>query len=430
MSEATTDKLLSTLSSRKVFSVVIALVVLVGSIWAAMNMFENLDAGEVMVIQSPISGELTWHTTPGIKWQGFGKVTKYERRMQFWFSAKPDQGKPTDESLRIRFNDGGHAQISGGISWEMPLDADHLTIIHQKFGNQKAVEQQLVRTMIEKSVYMTGPLMSSTESYASRRSELLKLMEDQVSGGIYQTKTVVESQKDPITGAERKVSVVQLVTDKDGKYLRVEESPLKEFGIRAFNLSINQIAYEGKVEEQIQQQQQAAMQVQIAIAEAKRAEQQVLTTQKEGEASAAKAEWAQKTVAAKLEAEALMKKNVAETEAKQKLEVAKLDTEAAEQFKKAETLRGEGEAARRKLVMEADGALEKKLTAWLESQKAYAEAIGKHQGQWVPSVVMGGNGGNAGAGQVNGAQALIDLFTARAAKDLGLDLSMSKQEKK
>lgn len=420
---------MSEVTTRRVFSVVIALVVLGVLIWAAMNMFENVDAGEVMVVQSPVSGELTWHTTPGIKWQGFGKVTKYERRMQFWFSSKADQGKASDESLRIRFNDGGHAQISGGISWEMPLDNDHLTVIHQKFGNQKAIEQQLVRTMVEKAIYMTGPLMSSTESYASRRSELLKLMEDQVSGGIFQTKTVVETQKDPITGAERKVSVVQLVTDKEGKYLRVEDSPLKEFGIRAFNLAINQIAYEGKVEEQIQQQQQAAMQVQIAIAEAKRAEQQVLTTQKEGEASAAKAEWAQKTIAAKLEAEALMKKNVAETEAKQKLEVAKLDTEAAEQFKKAETLRGEGEAARRKLVMEADGALEKKLGAWLESQKAYAEAIGKHQGQWVPSVVM--SPGGAG-GQVNGAQTLIDLFTIRAAKDLGLDLSMPfhKQDKK
>jgi len=79
--------------------------------------------------------------------------------------------------------------------------------------------------------------------------------------------------------------VVQLVTDKDGKTLRVEQSPLEEFKIRTFNLAINEIKYEGRVEEQIQQQQQAVMQVQIAIAEAKRAEQQVLTTQKEGEAA-------------------------------------------------------------------------------------------------------------------------------------------------
>lgn len=422
---------------RKVFSIVIAVVVLVVLLLSTTVIFENLDAGQVMVIQSPVSGELTWHTTPGVKWQGFGKVTDYSRRSQFWFSSKSDQGKKADESLRIRFNDGGHAQVSGGISWEMPLDPEHLTLLHQKFGSMVSIEQQLVRTMVEKAVYMTGPLMSSTESYAARRNDLLRLIEDQIQNGIYATKTITETQKDPLTGQEKKVAVVQLVADKEGKPIRVEESPLMEFKVRVFNLTLNEIKYEGKVEEQIQQQQQAQMKVQISILEAKSAEQQTLTTQKEGEAAAAKAEWAQKTVAAKLEQEALMKKNVAETEAaqkksvaeteaKQKLEVARLDAEAAKQFKLAEIERGEGEATRRKLVMEADGALEKKLAAFIEVNKAYAQAIGQHQGAWVPSVVMGQGPGV----QANGAQALIDLFTAKTAKDLSLDLSTTKAQKK
>jgi hypothetical protein len=409
---------------RHVFALLIAIFGGIALVFCTVCSFENLDAGEIMVIQSPVSGQLTWHTTPGVKWQGFGKVTKYEKRSQFWFSAKADQGTKNDESLKIRFNDGGHANISGSISWEMPVDDEHLTQLHTKFGTHRAIEQQLVRTMIEKSIYMTGPLLSSTESYAGRRNELLRLIEDQTSHGIYQTRTITEVQKDPITGTDHKVSVVQLVTDKDGKFIRVEESPLLEFSVRTFNLAINEIKYEGKVEEQIQQQQQATMQVQIAIAEAKRAEQQVLTTQKEGEAAAAKAEWAQKTIAAKQTTEAEMKKSVAETEAKQKLEVARLDAEAAKQFKVAETARGEGESARKKLVMEADGALEKKLEAWLEAQKAYAKAIGQHSGPWVPSVVMGGQGnGQQGA---FGAQQLIELMTAKTARDIGLEMLMTR----
>jgi len=123
-----------------------------------------------------------------------------------------------------------------------------------------------------------------------------------------------------------------------------------------------------------------------------------------------------------------MKKNVAETEAKQKLEVARLDAEAAKQFKLAEIERGEGEAKRRQLVMEADGALEKKLAAFVEVQKAYAQAIGQHQGSWVPQVVMSAPQG--GAAQGNGAQALIDLFTAKTAKDLSLDLTSKVPQKK
>lgn len=410
------------MSPRQVFALVIAVVTGLVLIVSSFSIFENLDAGQIMVIQSPISGDLTWYTTPGVKVQMFGKVTKYDKRAQIWFSAKAEQGTKDDQSLKIRFNDGGHANISGGISWEMPTDDVRLTQIHTKFGSQRAVELQLVSTIIEKSVYMTGPLMSSTESYAGRRNELLGLIEDQIQNGICMTKTIQQSQKDPITGVEKAVSVVQLVQGKDGRPLRAEESPLTEFGVKTFNLTINEIKYEGKVEEQIQQQQQATMQVQIAIAEAKRAEQQVLTTKKEGEANAAKAEWAQKTIAAQATTEADMKKTVAETEANQKLAVASLDAKTAEQFKLAETARGEGEAARRKAVMSADGALDKKLQAWLEAQKAYAEAIGKHQGPWVPSVILGGSQGQSTT--ATGPQQLIELLTAKTALDLGLDMSM------
>jgi regulator of protease activity HflC (stomatin/prohibitin superfamily) len=391
------------------------------------SLLENLDAGRIMVIQSPVSGNLAWYTTPGVKWQGFGKVTKYEKRSQFWFSSKEDQGKDSDEAIKIRFNDGGHATISGGISWELPLVDEQLALIHTKFGSQQALEQQLVRTMVEKSIYMTGPIMSSKESYAERRNDLLHLIEDQISNGVCLTKTTQEKTLDPITGDEKTVAKVELVVDKTtGVPSRAEESPLKEFGVKVFNLTINEIKYDPLVEDQIAQQQKAMMQVQIAIAEAKTAEQEALTTKKEGEAKAAKAEWEQKTIAAKQEQEAKMKKNIAETLAEQKVAVAELELKAAESMKKAEIAKGEGEAKRRTLVMEADGALEKKLEAYVSVNKAYAEAIAQHVGPWVPSVVMGGNAQNQTTG--GGAIDLINLLTVKAAKDLSLEMSQIGQK--
>ena len=194
---------------------------------------------------------------------------------------------------------------------------------------------------------------------------------------------------------------------------------MKEFGIKVFNLSINEIKYDEAVEAQIKQQQQLTMQVQTAIATAKQAEQETLTAKQQGMANAAKAEWEQKTVAAKEIAKAEQEKTVAETAAKQKLAVAELDAQAALQFKQAETSRGEGEAARRKLVMAADGALEKKLETYVTVNAAYAEAIKAHQGAWVPSIVMGNNGQTQGSGAVD----LINLLTAKAAKDLSLDMT-------
>ncbi|MCK9458361.1 MAG: SPFH domain-containing protein [Proteobacteria bacterium] len=426
---------------RKVLLLLVSVILCVVVCFSLFGFFENLDAKQLMVIQSPVKGQLDWYTSQGVKYQGFGKVTCYDRRSQFWFSAKNDQGAAAaDNSIKIRFNDGGHAQLSGGISWEMPLDEEHLTRIHQQYGSHLAVEQQLIRTIIEKSIYMTGPTMSSKESYAERRNELLNLIEDQIQNGVYLTKTTQEQATDPLTGAIKTIAKVELVTDKDGKPKRAEESPLKQFGIKVFNLSINEVAYDPQVEEQISQQQKLTMQVQIAMATAKQAEQECITTKKQGEANAAKAEWEQKTVAAKevakadqdktvAETKAKQEKSVAETKAAQELKVAELAAQAAEMTKKEQIALGEGEAKRRTLVMEADGALEKKLAAWVEINKAYAEAIAKHEGSWVPSIVMG-NGATGTAGAQNGASDLIALLTAKTAKDLSLDPNMVQPTKK
>lgn len=404
-----------------VFSVVCCAVLLA----SLGSLFENLDASQVMVIQSPVSGNLAYYINQGVKWQGFGKVTKYNKRSQFWFSSKSDQGKKEDESIKMRFNDGGHANLSGSISWEVPIDEHSLYLVHTKFGSQKAIEQQLVRTVIEKSVYMSGPIMSSKESYAERRNELLHIVEDQIQNGIYATKTRQEKQKDPITGIEKTVSVVEVVVDKSGKAERSEESPLNEFGIKTSNLSINEVKYEDTVETQIKEQQKMTMQVQLAIADAKEAEQRTLTAEQRGKADAAKATWEQKTLMAKAVTEAEQIKQVAETKAEQELAVSELAAKAAEQKKLADIAIGEGEAKRRTLVMEADGALEKKLEAWVSVNEKYAEAIKEHKGNWVPSVVMGGNGDSKN----NAATDLIQLLMVKTASDLGISMDMAVKSK-
>jgi regulator of protease activity HflC (stomatin/prohibitin superfamily) len=389
------------------------------------KLFENLDASEIMVVQSPFSGELTWHTAPGTKWQGMGTVTKYQRRHQFWFSYDSGPESSKDESIKIRFNDGAHAAISGSLSWEMPLDPEHLTKIHMAYGNEKAIEDQLIETNLEKSVYMAGPIMSSAESYAARRNDLLGLIDDQFQRGVYQTRSRDERITDPITNQPKTVKIVDPVVGPDGQILREEESPLIGMGIKAFNLSINEVKYDPSVEAQIQKQQESIMAVQTAIAAAKTAEQEVLTVEANGKASAAKAEWAQRELMATETTKAEQEKMVAVTAAQKELEVAQLKTQAAEQQKLAEILLGEGEATRRKLVMDADGALEKKLTAYMEVNSYYAQAIGAYGGSWVPSIVMGVEGAQNGQAGSNGANELISLLTAKTAKDLKLEMDFS-----
>ncbi len=388
---------------------IVSLVVLVALGLMTTSLFETVDAGEIVVIQSPIAGNLKFLKEPGVYGQWFGKVTRYKKSTQFWFSSKADQGSDSNQAIKVRFNDGGHANLSGSLRFDLPLDEDNLRKIHTRYGSQDAVEQQLIRTVVEKSVYMSGPLMSSKESYAERRSDLIAYIEDQVAHGVYRSETEYDKETDPISGKEKTVTKVKLVKDEKGTVARQEPSPVEEFGIRVTNLSINELAYDDAVEKQIQAQQQAVMNIQTAMAEARKAEQKALTAEKEGQADAAKAKWEQEVLKAK-----------AVTEAEQKREVARLAMEAAEFTKQEQIKLGEGEAARKKAVMAADGALEKKLGAWIEVNKAYAAELGKQR--WVPEVQMGLPVGTTNG---NAATGVIDLLQVKTARDLALDIGVA-----
>lgn len=360
---------------------------------SAGSLIENVNADEILVVQSPYSGTLTWHTTAGVKWQGFGRITSYPKRANYDFETQ------------VRFNDGGHGTIHGSVQWEMPLAEANLNGLHTRFGSAEAIQKQLIEKVVNKSVYMTGPLMSSKESYAEKRNYLINYVEDQIANGVYRTIQHEIKVVDPLTNQEKTAIVVDIQMT-NGQPQRQEASALAEFGVRTFNFAINALPYDDTVEKQIQQQQQITMQVQTAIAESRQAEQRAITVEQQGKANAAEAKWQQEVIKAKMV-----------TEAESRLAVEKTNNEIAEQYRQATLKRADADATYRKRVMEADGALAQRLDAQIKIATVMADAIKNHPGAWVPNVVMGQSNG-AGT---NGATQLIDLLTVQAARQAGLD---------
>jgi len=381
------------------------------------KLFEDMDASEIMVIQHPLTGELTVYAdNGGYKWQGFGTVTKYPRRNELKF-MDPECMKNAEEKkhvstggLGIRFYDGGNATLCGSISWLMPLTPKDVIEIHKEFRSAEAFEVQAIRRSMESAATFSGPTMSSFDSAAGRRNELLQIMNDQVLRGVYKTVSKTIRAKD-IAGVEKDMTVVEIVKDDKGQPIRAQASYVEKYNVQMLPMTISAFSYEKRVEEQIQQQQAATNAAVVAIANAKKADQDALTAEAQGRANAAKAEWEQKTIAAKAIADAQAKVTIAEANVKE-----------AEAFKKSEILRGQGEAERKRLVMEADGQLDKRLEAVVKINELYADAIKNAQpGAWAPSVVMGssgqGNGGNNAAG-------LVDLMTAKTAKEVAVDMGV------
>lgn len=380
------------------FKAVIVVAALIVGIFFMFNLFEEVNADKILCVQNPITGSLSWYTMAGPKWQGFGKVTKYNKRAIYAFS------------YQVRFNDAGHGTMRGSIQFDMPVDKEHLTKIQSKYGNEDAVKKQLLQTVVNKCLYMTGPMMSSRESYAEKRSYLINYVEDQIQNGVFKTMIRDTTVKDPITGNEKTISVVEICT-KNGIPERQEEAILNEFGIKTYNFSIENLSYDATVESQIQQQQQMTMAVQTAIAEAKKAEQAAITAEANGKARAAESKWTQEAV-----------KATAVTIAEKDRDSCKLVMEAAEYRKQAAIKEGEGESTKRRLILQADGALAQKLKAWLEAQQYWADAFSKYQGSIVPQIQSGGATGGSG----NGATNFMEIMGMKAARDLGLDMTMPK----
>jgi len=411
---------------RQIVLAIGAVFALITGVWLVGNMSETVGADEIVVMQNPLDGKLNVWSTPGWRYQNFGKLTRYKKSAQFWFSSDSKEGGEENAAIKVRFNDGGHANVSGSLRFDLPLDDDNVKKLHTKYGSMDAIERALIRTVVTKSVYMTGPLMSSKESYAEKRSAFIQYAEDQISHGVYQTTTQDVEITDPLSGAKKTVTVVKLVPADGGKgFARQEASALEEFGIRVYNFSLNDIKYSDDVEAQIKQQQQAIANVQTAMAQAKKAEQDAITIAKQGEANAAKAKWAQETEKAQAVTKAEQEKEVATKQAEQERDVAKLEREAAEFTKQKEILLGEGEAAHKRALMNADGALAQKLAAWVEVNKIYATEFGKQS--LVPEIQIGGSSGPGNGGQT-AANNLMDLLQIKTARDLQLDLRNGKKQ--
>lgn len=215
-----------------------------------------------------------------------------------------------------------------------------------------------------------------------------------------------------MTNQSKTVTVAEIVVGKDGRPERQEEAVLSSYGIRTSNFAVSNLPYEDAIENQIKDQQKAIMGVQTAMAEAKQAEQRAITVAKEGEANAARAKW---------EKEVEKARDVVDAE--KRLAVATLDKQSAEQGKLKNILEGEGEATKRKLIMEADGALQVKIEAYKAVNQMYADAIAKYSGAWVPDIVMGGGNASVGSGAVE----FMDILKAKAARDLNLDLGIQQK---
>jgi hypothetical protein len=398
-----------------------AVIILIVGIVLVGKLTETVDKGTYHIKQAAISGTMTAHMDPGLYCQCFGDREVWSRANTFFFTQGRDVTQDTDidNSIEVRFNDGSIARISGTLRVVMPTSPqqaiDLVTV--QGYRSYADLEAKLIRPSVRNALRLTANLMSARQSYSEKRADFNAWASDQIQNGLYQTEEKTERIKDLVSGEEVIRTFKVIKRDEQGNFTR-QSNPFAGTGLRLANFEIKEFVYANRVKAQIQQQQEALMAVATAAAQAKKAEQDAKTMEAQGKARVTKAKYEEEELKIKAVVQAQRDKEVAETQARKLLEVAKLEKQAAVFQKQRDILQGQGEAEKKRLIIQADGALKEKLAAYTSVMAKFADAYSKRK---VPQLVMGGSGRGDTDTQSIDFQSAMQLLVA---KQLGLDLGI------
>lgn len=369
------------------------------------SLVERNKAGQVQVLQS-LSGKMSARIEPGWYYQGFAEVTNYKQNVTVGFGDVEGEGSADINAVDVIFNDGSKAAISGIIRVQLPPNEQALVDLKKQYmGGYDHFVQNGVVPVVENAVRLAANLRSAQDAYTTL-AVFQEEIYDQLKNGTYKTRSVTKEVTNA-AGEQEKVKVTEKVLDEAGNPVRVPHV-LQDLGCKVTQCQIKVPQFDKSVEGMIQQRKEQALKTEVAKQEAIRAEQEAKTIAAQGQADATKAKWEQE----KLKATAV-------TEAEQKKEVARLDKEAAEFTKQKLILEGQGEAEKKRLTMQADGALKQKLEAYVAVQEIWAKAFA--EGYKVPTVDMGG-----GQGGTASWDAAMKSITLKQLQDLGLDMNIKK----
>jgi regulator of protease activity HflC (stomatin/prohibitin superfamily) len=402
---------------------VVASVALILLATLSSQVVETNQEGNYQIKQAAVSGEITVRNKAGMYGQYFGNITTYQVSDMYYFSTSNLDGGSGAESdpIKVRFNDGGTADLSGFIKFKLSTSEKNQLLIHKEYKSYRSVVSDLIRQHVASALKQTASLMKAEETYSSRRAEFIAMAEEQIVRGIFDTEPTIERVKDA-SGKEFIQRGVRIKVDSKGNPRIKKASPFIRYGVETLDFNIKDIDFDATIDNLIAKKKEAQQKMVVARAQAEEAKQNAITAKEKGKAAVARAK-AEEEVSKIREitqmekekevAELKAKKefnvakvqaqkdyDVAELNAKKELEVAKLDKQAADQRAKANLVTGEAEAKVAKLKVAAGLTPLERAQIEKETQIGVAEALARIK---LPETFIAGGGGKNGG---------LDPFTA------------------
>jgi hypothetical protein len=403
-------------SKQTIVTGVSAIVILIA--FLMINPFSWNDAGNRTVVERT-NGEQIVQFAPGIFYAGFfAKEKEWPNQISVTYQeavadlAVQDNGIEVGQ-IMIRFSDATTANVKGITQFILPSDDKEMILIHNTHRTPQSLVVKRLAPYTKECLQSSAQLMSSEKHYGGGRAQMAQDFMDQLKEGVYLLKTEENIVYDSLEAEKKRIYQTEVQVDKKSGQPKRKLSSIKEYGITVADAAITDVDYEDKVDQKLIKIIDAVTKSSISKQELMTAQQQTLTAKAKGEQALVEIEYQQKQEQTKQVVEAETRVKVAEQDKLQQ----KIAYEAAIlEAKKIKEL-ADAQAYSRSRIMQADGALEMKLKAQIEVQKAWADAFSKYTGAVVPQFQTGGGGVAS-----NGALNFMEIMTAKTAKDFAIEL--------
>lgn len=382
-----------------------------------INPFSWNDAGNRTVVERT-NGEQIVQFAPGIFYAGFfAKEKEWPNQISVTYQEEnalldlQDNGIEVGQ-IMIRFSDATTANVKGITQFILPSDEKEMILIHNTHRTPQSLVVKRLAPYTKECLQSSAQLMSSEKHYGGGRAQMAQDFLDQLKEGVYLLRTEENLVFDSLEQEKKRIYQTEIQVDIKTSAPKRKLSSIKEYGVTVADAAITDVDYEDKVDQKLTKIIDAVTKSSISKQELMTAQQQTLTAKAKGEQALVEIEYQQKQEQTRQVVEAQTKVKVAEQD---KLQQKIAYEGAILEAKKIKEL-ADAEAYSKSRIMQADGALEMKLKAQIEVQKAWADAFSKYNGAIVPQFQTGGAPGG------NGALSFMDIMTAKTAKDFALDM--------
>lgn len=360
---------------------IIVVIVIIGAAGFAFSSYlvSTNKAGYYQIKQAAVTGTMSVHDEPGMYGKFFGIITTYQISDMNYFSKSDLEGGPGEaaETIKVRFNDGGTADISGSIKFRLSLKEENQLLLHEDFKSYDKIQSDLIRQVITEALMQTATLMKAEESYSTRRSEFTAMAEEQIRRGIFET-VAEESIYTNLEGKEFIDRTVKVKYDNSGMAVVRKISSFIRYEIEILQFVIKDIDFDETIDALIAKKKEAEQLRIVAQANAEKAKQDAITAEEQGKARIAEARADEEVIKIK-----------AVTQAEKEFAVAQLNRQKAEEDAIADLTRMEAEAQGAALLVRAGLTPRDKAEIGKDTAIGIAAELAKIQ---LPEIMIFGSG--------------------------------------